>query len=123
MYKGFVISESLNNPLVLNPLKQEFVRIEKHEEAKDQYPTYWHVFKLLIDQKDIDQISKNISQEIKPDWYAHFWNGTNVFVIFSNRVFQIPQEEEWSSPQFQEAKEYGIKNGIKEMYLDFLIED
>jgi len=46
-----------------------------------------------------------------------------VYVIFSNKVFQMPREEEWASKEFQETKEYALSVGIDERYLDFKIED
>lgn len=123
MFKGFILSESLNNPLILNSLQKEYVKIEKHSEANNKYPLYWHLFKVSVQDNDIKQTADNIAKDIKPDWYAHFWNGHEVYICFTNKVFVIPHEKHWSSSQYQEVIEYAKKNGIEERYLDFLIED
>lgn len=120
MFKGFILSESLKNPTILNVLKKIYVKVEKHTESDIPF---WHLFKIEIQEEKIESITKIISSEMKESWYAHFWNGQIVYIVFSNKVFEIPQERKWLSPRFQEAKQYGIEHGVEERYLDFWIEE
>ena len=121
MFKGFILSESLNNPVILNDFRKIYVKIEVHPESKDAH--FWALFKVEIDDKDIKKVVEKVSQEMKIGWYAHFWNGITVYITFTNKIFIIPQEKKWQSKEYQEVKEYGVKNGVGAKYLDFLIED
>ncbi|VVB60462.1 Uncharacterised protein [uncultured archaeon] len=121
MFKGFILSESLNNPTILNDFRKIYVKVEDHPESKNA--RFWHLFKIEIDEKDIEKVAQKTSKELKYGWYAHFWNGKFVYISFVNNVFKIPQEKKWSSKEFQKVKEYGAKNGVEEGYLDFWIEE
>ncbi|MBU4246129.1 MAG: hypothetical protein ABIF85_01620 [Nanoarchaeota archaeon] len=121
MFKGFILSESLNTPTLLNEFRKIYVKVEDRPESKNA--RFWHLFKIETDDKNIEEVAKKISKELKYGRYAHFWNGKFVYVSFVNKVFKIPQEKKWSSKEFQEVKEYGAKNGVGEEYLDFWIED
>jgi len=120
MFKGFVLSESLNKPTILNDFKKIYVKVENHPESKEA--RFWHLFKIEIDE-EIEKVAERLAKEIKYGWYAHFWNGKVVYIVFANKVFKIPQEKEWKSKEFQKVKEYSTKNGIAAEYLDFWIED
>lgn len=114
MFHGFVLSESLQNPAILNKFKKIYVRIEEHPESKIHF---WHLFKVEVDDKEIEKTAAIFSKETKHGWFAHFWNSKIVYICFRNKIFKILQETEWSSKEFQKVKEYGIKNGIEERYL------
>lgn len=121
MFRGFVLSESLKNPVVLNEFRTTFRRVERHPESKE-FP-FWHLFKIEFDDQNIEKSMERISRELKHGWYAHFWNGKTVYIVFPGKVFRVPQEKTWSSKEYLKAKEYGMKNGVEEEYLDFLIDD
>lgn len=121
MYKGFVLSESLNHPPLLNNYDKIDVIVEEHPENAEL--PIWHDFKLKIQDGDIKDVSETISTQLKYGWYAHFWNGKEVIVCFPTRVFTIPQETEWKSKEYQKLKEYALNNGVEEQYLDFYIEE
>jgi hypothetical protein len=127
MFKGFVLSESLEDPLFLNQLPHEYVRIQRRNEAEVTagYPLFWHLFKVLVEDDQIEGTAEEISRLLKQrGWYAHFWNGDVALVCFPGRVFRMPQEQRgaWSSPEFFEVRDYALRSGIAERYLDFLIE-
>lgn len=123
MYKGFVLSESLKNPLVLNNFEKIYVKVEHHPEFMGE-PKIWHDFKLSIKDEDIDKTAEILAGEMKETWYAHFWNKNTVYVILPNKVFKIPKEpKKWQSKEYQELKNYAVKNGVEERYLDFWIEE
>jgi len=121
MYRGFILSESLNNPTLLNNLENIYVNIEEHPESHE-FP-FWHLYKVEVKDEDILKITKNIANNIKRNWYAHFWNGKDVYIVFSGKIFSIPREHKWSSEKFQQVKKFAIENGIEERYLDFWIEE
>ncbi len=123
MYRGFVLSESLKNPLILNDFEKIYVKVEHHPEYSGE-PKIWHDFKLIIKDEDIERIAELLSNEIKNTWYAHFWNDKEVYVILSNKVFKIPKEPKaWKSKEYQELKSYAISHNVEEKYLNFWIED
>jgi len=121
MFKGFILSESLSNATILNDYQQLHVKVEKHDDPK--YPKFWHLFKLSIPENKIDEVSKIISDNIKDEWYAHFWNESKVCIIFQGKIFWISREEQWSSEEYKEVVNYAVKAGIDKRYLDFKIED
>ncbi|KKS14134.1 hypothetical protein A2617_00460 [Candidatus Daviesbacteria bacterium RIFOXYD1_FULL_41_10] len=115
MYKGFILSESLNNPLLLNKLEKIYVLVEHH--PGESLP-YWNDYKVKIDDENIEQIANEIADNIKEGWYAHFWNDEEVIAVLPGKYFKIPKEEKWQSPQFKEYQEYGRQHGVEEQYLD-----
>ena len=121
MFKGFILSESLNNADILNDYKQLYVKIEKHNDPK--YPKFWHLFKLSIPENKIDVVAEKISNNIKNEWYAHFWNKSRVCIVFQNKIFWIPREKQWSSEKYKEVVNYAVRAGVEKGYLDFWIED
>ncbi len=121
MFKGFILSESLKNAVILNDYEILSVKVEKHNDPK--YPEFWHLFKLSIPENKIDEAAKIISDNIKNEWYAHFWNKNKVCIIFQNKIFWIPREKQWSSKEYKEVINYAVKIGIEKKYLDFKIED
>ena len=122
MFKGFVLSESLKDPTVLNDLEKIYVKVEHHFEY-DGEPKIWHDFKLKVEDKDIDRVAELFAKQMKDTWYAHFWNEQVVYVILPEKIFRIPKEKNWQSKEYQNLKEYAIKNGVEERYLKFWIED
>lgn len=123
MFKGFVLSESLKNPSILNNFEKIYVKVEHRPETKGR-PKIWHDFKLKFKDKDITKITYLLSEQIKEKWYAHFWNEREVYVILPNKVFRIPKEpQKWQSKEYQEVKKYAISHGIEEKYLNFWIEE
>lgn len=121
MFKGFVLSESLKNPLVLNDLEKDYVKIESHPESCDSL--FWHLFKVNISDGEIEEVLPKICNELKEGWYAHFWNENIVYVCFPEKYFKIKREKEWQSKEFLNVKNYAVSIGIDERYLDFFIED
>ncbi len=122
MYKGFVLSESLTNPLILNEFEKIYVKIEHHPEYAGE-PKIWHDFKLKVNEEDIDRVTTLLAAEMRDTWYAHFWNTESVYVVLPHKVFKIPREQKWQSWEYQELKKYALQHGVEEQYLDFWIED
>ncbi|MFZ3073541.1 MAG: hypothetical protein WA093_00190 [Minisyncoccales bacterium] len=124
MFKGFILSESLKNPLILNDLKAGFVRVEKRSESKE-FP-FWYLFVVEFKDEDVKNSIKLISGNLKYGWYAHFWDESVVYICFLDKIFKVPREQGrgWKSDEFKAAIEYGAKNGVDPIYFsDFWIED
>jgi hypothetical protein len=124
MFKGFILSESLKNPTILNNFEAIKVIVEHHPEFEGE-PKIWHDFKLKIADDKIIDVCDNIAKEIKEEWYAHFWNNDTLYVVLPHKVFKMPREDgNWQSSAYQECKHYAMEHGVEEQYLsDFLIED
>lgn len=122
MYKGFVLSESLKDPTILNNFEKIYVKVEHHPEYEGE-PKIWHDFKLKVEDKDIISTTNLFADQMKETWYAHFWDDSEVYVVLPLKVFKIPREQKWQSKEYQELKEYTLKHGVEERYLKFWIED
>ncbi|OGZ11917.1 MAG: hypothetical protein A2942_02005 [Candidatus Lloydbacteria bacterium RIFCSPLOWO2_01_FULL_50_20] len=100
MYKGFVLSESLKDPTVLNNFEKIYVKVENHPEYEGE-PKIWHDFKLKVDNKDIVSTANLFAEQMKDTWYGHFWNNLEVYVVLPAKVFKIPREQKWQSTEYQ----------------------
>ncbi len=121
MFKWFVLSESLSDATIVNDYEKIYVKVQKHDDPK--YPEFWHLFKLTTPATEIDEVVKTISEYMKDEWYAHFWNKDKVCIIFQRKIFWIPRENQWSSDEYREVVNYAVKNGVDKKYLDFKLED
>jgi len=117
MYYGYIESESLKNPLILNRYKKVKIEIE-YVPTSQNYP-YVHAYYLKFTEQEILKEVKKFSKEIKPEWYALFWDNKTVFAIFSNKVFTLPNEGNWRSDAYKEIQQYGVTHGIGLEYMDF----
>ncbi len=122
MYKGFVLSESLKDPIVLNSLEKIYVEVECHPEYKGE-PKIWHNFKLKVEDENIIFVTELLAGQMKDTWYAHFWNDAEVYVVLPKKVFKIPKEQKWQSQEYRGLKKYALEHGVEEQYLEFWIED
>mgnify|MGYP001585157304 CR=1 FL=1 len=108
MYKGVIISESLEKPDLINDLEVLSSEISGNSN--------WHLYTVIVSRSDI----KRISSVLKPEkYYAHFWNGDNVLVVFRNKQFEIKYSDKVT---WRDAIEYGKSIGIPDKQLDFPIE-
>jgi len=120
MYTGYIISESFKNPEFLNKLNVKSVKVEYFKNAKGTGTDLkvWHLFKVVISEKDIEKISKMISKKIESAWYAHFYNKKKLYLILTNKVFVMPMEENFKSKEYQEAYKYSITKGkVEKKYM------
>ena len=110
IYRGILIEESLNDNRILNNMVILKMHITSQEEKNDR----WHLFEVEIEEKYIENVSKEIFQ----GWYAHFWHGTDVIAVFFNKIikFNYLDKNTWKN-----VIEYGKKLNIPEKQLDFPI--
>jgi hypothetical protein len=113
-YKGVIIEESLDEPLLINKLDIVEFEITRGENQDD--PTQlWHLYTVNVSKEDIEGLSK----QIKPKWYMHFWKGRDIVVVFRGRTFEFDYDDK---PAWKPAVDYGRSLGIPEHQLNFPID-
>ncbi len=110
-YKGIIIEESLEDNRAINNLEVIKIRISSALRREDR----WHLYTILVLEKDI----KELTRQIKQGWYAHFWQGSKVVVIFQGKRFAFDHNNREAC---KPAVEYGLSLGIPKEQLDFPIE-
>jgi len=121
IYKGFVLSESLNCPVVLNDYDTIYVKVEEHHDSS--YPDFWHLFKLKVNQDTITEAVESICNQLKTGWYAHFWNERVLFICLPKKIFKIERDSMNYKNEIDRVKDFAENVGINRCYLDFCIED
>jgi hypothetical protein len=121
MYTGYLISESFKNPEFLNKLNVKNVKVEYFKNAKGTGTSLkvWHLFKIVVSEKNIEKISKMICNKIKVSWYAHFYNKKKLYLILTDKIFVMPMEENFKSKEYQEAFKYSVTKGKVEKKYTF----
>lgn len=120
-YKGFVLSESLSNPVVLNIYDKIDVKVEKHNDIN--YPEFWHLFMLSISEEEIQKAVELVCRYLKSGWYAHFWNEEILFICLQNNLFRLERHLKNYEKELDKVKDFAETLGINRQYLDFVIED
>ena len=119
IYKGLLETESLKNPLLVNMLALKEMDIEYHPDSTSKY---WHVCKVEIPAGQLEELSAQLSKEMKRGWYAVFWNNSKIAVIFAEKIFRIPKQDYHKSGEYRKMREYGLANGVQEKYLSLQID-
>lgn len=122
MFRGVIISESLKNPTVLNDMNVKKVRVETDNENE---APIWHLFHVELYDALIDSVPEIIANELKPHWYAHFWNESFVYICFSGKVFKTTKGNLVSKTgNYPQIIEYAKNTAhVEEKYLNFKMED
>jgi len=118
MYKGIIIAESLEEPSIINEFKVYRAEISEEEEniINENRKARWHLYWVEVNKEQIDLVMRGIKQ----GWYAHFWKGKDMIVVFKDKKFNINFDDKST---WKEAVEYGKSLGIKEEQLDFPLDD
>jgi hypothetical protein len=75
----------------------------------------WHIYWITCSAADIDRIQA----ALRPwRWYAHFWHGDSMIVIFRDARFRMDRTDRAS---WAPAIAHGKAKGIPDEQLDFLI--
>jgi len=106
IYKGKIILESLEDKNL----------VSKMQILGTEVAGPWTIHTILISKSDIENLTPYIKQG---PWYAHFWHGNEVLVIFRDKIFKFLHNNESS---WREAIGYGISISIPRKQLDFPIE-
>ncbi len=108
VYTGIIVSESLQSQDMLS----EFTVLSVKETVENK----WHLYTVRGTKEAIIHVSFAL---INTSWYTHFWNDTEVIIVFNDKVFIFNKLE--FEDKKQEAVEYGISLGIPIEQLDFPI--
>lgn len=111
-YLGTIIEESLEDDRVLNDFHILSVYITNDDNPAER----WHLYKVEATPEQLQKLSSTLKPE---KWYAHFWSGDEMIVVFRDKTFtqKIGDIDTW-----EPAIQYGISIGIPKEQLDFLIE-
>ena len=116
-WKGIIVAESLDDPTIINRFAVERALISKlfdwvpYKGAKP-FSGRWHLYRVCCAEKDLDVFQ----QHIQPGWFAHFWSGEALAVIFSDKRFAARRDDRASwTPAIAHAR----KHNIPEVQLDF----
>lgn len=115
IWRGCFISEGLKDPRILNNYKCYKFKITNTNLPLDDNGTTgrWHMY--WIESNDVDY--KLFSENMKYNWYGHFWCGNEIVAIFEHKIFELKKDDKTT---WKEAIEYGKSQNILEDQLDFL---
>ncbi|MEK7126427.1 MAG: DUF3850 domain-containing protein [Patescibacteria group bacterium] len=111
-YLGTIIEESLEDGRVLNDFHILGVRITNDDNPAER----WHLYKVEATPEQLQKLSSILKPE---KWYAHFWSGDEMIVVFRDKTFtqKVGDMSTW-----EPAIQYGLSIGIPKEQLDFLTE-
>jgi hypothetical protein len=104
MWKGIVIKESLSDPKVLWETQELNERVENKNK--------WHLQTVYCEKESIEKIRK----ELKPGFFAHFWNEKTIIVAFPDQLFEFEKNDLEAR---KKAIEHAKQKGIPTEQLDF----
>ncbi len=117
-YRGVLQLESLNNTEILPYLN---LRPIKTRRGYNPEADIKHRIVLIVDTPadSIDSTTQRLSKELKPGWYALFWNDARKHVVIHGKVFELPINEKDAPEKYADARRHGAADGVQVQYLDF----
>jgi hypothetical protein len=113
-WRGSIIAEGLSDPTIINNFS-----VYKAGITKDNLPIdyegnigRWHWYDVRCSREEIDALQPYILR----GWYAHFWKGNYIIVVFNDKQFRLNKDDKST---WKEAIEHGKKQEIPENELDF----
>ena len=116
-WRGGIIAEGLSDPTIINGLSVHGASISKDGMPVDYEGNLgrWHGYDVKCSRREIDALQPCILR----GWYAHFWKGSQIIVVYYDRQFELDRDDKRT---WKEAIEHGRKQGIPEDELDFRTE-
>lgn len=113
-WRGGIIAEGLSNPTIINNFPVCSATISEANMAIDYegHIGRWHGYGVRCSREEIDALQPYVL----PGWYAHFWKGDTIIVVFHDRQFKLSRNDRST---WKEAIEHGKAQGIPEGELDF----
>ena len=116
MWFGCIIQESVENPSFFLKFPIYYQKIVDTTELKSN-ENFWHLLYFKLEDQDFLTIEEKLFTDLKNGpWYSHFWNQSNIKIIFKEKSFKISLNKDAS---WEEPIKYGISLGIPENQLDF----
>jgi hypothetical protein len=117
-FRGVVIAEGLKDPTLVNALT-----VYPAQVTDDGVPIDYdghlgrrHLYWIQADQQTISAVQRNTNR----GWYAHFWEGDRLIVVYNDASFEASRGDPYS---WRPAIEHGERQGIPPDELDFVTED
>lgn len=112
-----IIAEGLKDPTLVNQLcvRRAEITAEDLPVDVDGNTGRWHLYWVELDPTAIPEIQRNT----KHGWYAHFWEGDRLIVVYDDAVFEASRSD---PATWQNAVAHGRSQGIADEELDFLTE-
>ena len=116
-FKGVIIAEGLFDPTVIDKFAVYKATITEDAMPIDYDGHFgrWHIYYVMCSKKEIDELQPQILK----GWYAHFWEGNKIIVVYNDRQFEILNDDRSG---WKDAIEHGKEQGIPENELDFRTE-
>jgi len=113
-YRGVIIAESLDDPTLLNAFLVYKARITEDNMPLDYEGNTgrWHIYYVRCSRDEIEELQQHVLR----GWYAHFWKGNKIIVLYNDKRFEILQNDKST---WKQAIEHGRAQGIPENELDF----
>lgn len=106
IYKGIIFQDSLLDTSVLKST-QILATDETHRGKR-------HI--VLISKNQIDAMPEFIKAG---PWYAYFWHGSEVLVVFKQETFKLQSNKRAS---WEKAINYAIEEGIADEDISFIVD-
>jgi hypothetical protein len=106
MFRLGIIEESLKHEKALELIKPYFFsqRIENIQE--NGYPSIWHINEYHVQDEKMKELLDYLKEEVKPTWYIHAFNDSQLYVILSGKFFVISLQRDNT---WNEMIEYGVR--------------
>jgi len=113
-WKGGIIAEGLSDPTTINKFDVYEATISEANLPIDYEGNIgrWHGYGIRCSREEIDALQPYIL----PGWYAHFWRGETIIVVYHDKQFEFLRGDAGTK---REAIEHGKRQGIPEEELDF----
>jgi hypothetical protein len=113
-WKGGIIAEGLSDPTIINKFSIYGASISEEGMPIDYEGNVgrWHGYDIKCSREEVDALQKYIL----PGWYAHFWKGNKIIVVFNDKQFELDKNDKST---WKEAIKHGKEQGIPEKELDF----
>jgi hypothetical protein len=111
---GGIIAEGLSDPTVINRFSVYRAGITEDNLPIDYEGNIgrWHWYDVRCSREEIDALQPYILR----GWYAHFWKGNKIVVVYNDRQFELDKNDKST---WKEAIEHGKTQGIPENELGF----
>jgi hypothetical protein len=116
-WRGVVIAEGLRDPTVVNELHVDRAFITGDDQPlEDGDAGRWHLYWVDVTDEQLDALEAGI----RHGWYAHFWQGERLLVVFDDARFALGRHDRagWDA-----AIEHGLRQGLRREWLDFPTDD
>jgi hypothetical protein len=113
-----VIAEGLNDPTLINSLRvtKAFITDDGQSLDEDGAEGRWYLYWVDVTDDDIDRIQA-VTRHV---WYAHFWRGEQLVVIYDDARFDMHR---FDDATWLPAIDHGLEQGLRREWLDFPTDD